>query len=117
MKPCDKHFDALRRVLQVKNLWRLVGSLDAESTRRRARAWLAGEAGPGDVDPLIISILELNQKAVTFIGPRVNLPGTGGQPQCALCEAQAAFRNESIADAWIDNCTDAVLIFVKVNDL
>lgn len=115
MKMCARHFEQLKAQLVRKSLWALV-STDTVTMKYRAESWLTGRATVNEVDPLVISILELNAKAVQYVGTHIRMPKASGEHYCPCCEIDGALRRDA-ATSWIDNCTDAVMAVCIANGL
>lgn len=111
MKPCSRHSSQITDALKKKGLWHVVDQTPAVVQERAAR-WLAGNAGPQDVDPLIITLLEINKKAVETCGDYLLSAAT---TYCPLCEVERTLQVADAGEQWVDNCTDAVLLICKVN--
>ena len=105
MNFCGTHFGDLCTMLKRKELWGRVSNDKAE-TVRRAKLWLAGRASLEDLDPLVISALEIQKKALELLGYE-------GE-KCPLC-AVAHSLGEKVSAQWVDNCTDAVRAVVLAN--
>ncbi len=115
MKMCSSHYTDLRRALQRKGMGGLIQ--DIGTIRGRADRWLKGRVIPSDgFDPLMVSTLELYKKAAENVGAHLHGQKANGEHYCPLCEVGRVHGNDT-AGAWIDNCTDAVLIVCETNGL
>jgi len=116
MKICDNHYQNLAFALKKKGVWHLVGP---QATRQeRAVRWVTGKVAEEDsFDPLMVSILEISQKAKLLIGDQILLAKPNGQHYCPLCEANRFFQKHEMADSWIDNCSDLMLLTAQTNGL
>jgi hypothetical protein len=102
--------------LKKKGVWHLVGP---QATRlERAQRWVTATVKEEDgFDPLMVSILEISQKAKQLIGDQIVMPKANGQHCCPLCEANKFYKKHEMAASWIDNCSDLMLLTCQTNGL
>jgi hypothetical protein len=84
---------------------------DSQEADNFAKAWMEGLAPIESIDPLVVSCLEIYQKAFNALGDSVNHPS-----RCALCEIEHLYKNQA-DDVWIDNVTDAVLATITLHQI
>jgi len=108
MKHCARHFEDLYHMVKHKGMGSMVRPEQAEQF---AHYWLNGSAKVHEFDPLVVSVLEINKKAMELCGPAIK------QGECPLCTIAKVLQRKDAAETWIDNVTDAMLIFCKMNRL
>lgn len=109
MRTCTTHMHAMRDKLRHMGLWYLV-NLDPEVCKRRADLWMKGKALREDFDPLVVMMLEINNKA--------KLHGVYVMPEgCPLCAMNAARADHTSADTVIDGFADLMLSIAQKNHL
>lgn len=111
MKLCTKHMTEVVEAINRKGMGGMIIQDSAEADLF-AQRWLKGTAEAGEIDPLVVSCLEIYQKAFTIVGEYVNKPHF-----CALCEVERHLKRHEASTEWIDNCTDAVLAIVLANNV
>jgi len=115
MKLCSAHYTDLRRAIQNKGMSGLIR--DPATLRQRADRWLKGRAQESDgFDPLMVATLEIYKKATEEVGTHLHMTKTNGEHYCPLCELPRV-HGTAAPGAWIDNCTDMVLLICKTNNL
>lgn len=108
MKHCIKHINELHAMIKRKGMGNMVIQ-DSTEADWFAKSWLAGTSGIEEIDPLVVSVLEIQQKAYTLIGEAVNKPDV-----CPLCAVEKLLQRDA-DEEWIDNVTDAVLAMIMAN--
>lgn len=108
MKLCSGHLHDLSHAIKHKGLGRFI---NPERTTEFARKWLNGTASLHEFDPLVVSMLEINAKATQICGTHL-INGS-----CPLCTVERVLAPNPAAETWIDNVSDCMLLFAKVNHL
>ena len=115
MKLCARHINELIRILKVKGLWHRVDTSPA-AVQDRTRKWLNGVSTPAEIDPLVISVMEINRKAVETVGNTITMVKANGEHHCPLCEVNR-FLKQNADISWLDNCTDAMVSLFLQNGI
>jgi hypothetical protein len=110
MRLCDKHIHELSHALSKKGMAHLCSLSDAQA-KERGEKWLLGTAKWHEFDPLVVSVFEICKKAVDLFGQQRVANG------CPLCKLPRITRIVGIADSWIDNVTDQMLVLALANGL
>lgn len=106
MKLCSAHSSDLSKALRRKGIAHL---MRPERAVEFAQKWLAGTTTKSEFDPYVVATLEIAKKASDL--------GVYVVPTCCpLCTVNAAYRKE-LAQSWVDNVTDLMLIVARTNDL
>lgn len=93
-----------------KGMRRLVNT-QPDVMREQSRAWLAGQTTAENLNPLVVTMLEINQKA-RECAAHIDSPIA---EYCPLCEAERVHQSATLGVQWADNCTDAVLLLCYAN--
>ena len=108
MKICARHFSDLSEQVKHKGMGSMIRP---ERSELFAQQWLAGHARVHEFDPLVVAALEVNKKATELCGAAI-INGS-----CPLCTVTKVLQNHTADQTWIDNVTDCMLLFAKVNNL
>lgn len=106
MKLCARHVDDLNRQIRRKGMGKFMSATE-EIARTRAMKWLRGTATPADFDPQVVATFEIYKKAQELVGD------FDGCPICRL----PIMAKKDITKEWIDNVTDALVLFCEANNL
>lgn len=87
-------------------MWKLVRAGDSAATQAAAEKWLRGETSAHELDPLIVTLLEIRKKALEL---------GADEHSCYLCSVERLLLNADAGVQWVDNCTDAVLLLCYAN--
>lgn len=102
MKHCSMHMDAIIKALKKRNLWSMV-PLNHEETLRTGVLWLLGKCkDKKDVNPLVIVVYEIYQRAASTLPAYVQDPSKEHCPLCACGQEKGWHRPQQ----WIDNYSD-----------
>lgn len=109
-KFCNTHLVDLKSTIDKKGLGSLCTN-DKELLAIKMQRWLEGRVRRrSDFDPLGVAHMEINAKAQEMFGQGEH------SKKCPLCQADH-FLKGSAGMTWLDNATDAVLLFAKQNHL
>jgi len=107
VKLCQRHMADAVAELKRRNLWRLVAQ-DPQVLRARTAAWLAGRSHIGELDPLVIVVLEILNKARAL--------GVNGD-FCPICETERVRKHPDLGPLWIQEFTDRVEELLRHNEV
>lgn len=108
MKICSRHFSDLAYAVKHKGMGLMIRP---EKSEMFAHHWLNGHSKLHEFDPLVVAALEINKKATELCGAAI-INGS-----CPLCTVAKVLQRTDAADVWIDNVSDCMLVFAKVNGL
>lgn len=112
MKLCAKHMHALNAAIKRKGMGHLEPR-DAEQAREFTYKWLSGQIHPDEFLPFVVAWLEISQKFQELAGPEYLATLT--EDACPLCHIPKLLRDGAADEIWLDNITDALVLFCDVN--
>lgn len=113
MKICAKHLSELSHAIKRKGMGRYSPPSDPEISKIFAQRWLSGEVRSGEFIAIVVAVLEVHKKFQDLVGYRIrNFPDDA----CPLCKIDALLQ-QNAAEQWVDNVTDALVMFCEVNGL
>lgn len=102
MKHCAMHLDHITVALKKRNLWQMVTG-DRDAVIAQGLLWLTGNVKERKhVNPLVIVVYEIYQRAATTLPYYVQNPAVDYCPLCELAKLKTAQR----AQEWIDGYSD-----------
>lgn len=116
MKHCSRHMSDLARAIRKKGMGHMITQSDVDIARK-TQLWFQGALTAEEFDPLLVSILEINAKAVDLLGTRLLEKKANGNEHCPLCSANQILKSTRMDISWIDNITDMMVIVALSNGL
>ena len=118
MKMCSRHVIDINTAIIRKGM-RRYKSDSVELNQRFIASWLAGQVRPQEFLALPVAIMEVLKKFQDVVGIEYieGVLHVRNREFCPLCELPRLMQNVEAGSIWIDNVTDALVLFCEVNNL